>query len=156
MTNFLAFMVDGRYMNQLGEVLEAFEKIYGEDTSTKVVYVKSAQKLTDDQQFKLAQKLQKLTGYKNIVLNPTVDASLIGGFKVEYDSTLVDMSVAGNQERIFKDLYLAVDNEFGSDPGYEPGSTYDPYSTGEYARQRDIEEQKKVMAKLEKQKAGAS
>jgi F0F1-type ATP synthase delta subunit len=42
-------MVDGRYMNELEGVQVAFERIYGEDTSTKVVYVKSAQKLTDDQ-----------------------------------------------------------------------------------------------------------
>lgn len=36
MTNFLAFMVDGRYMNELEGVQVAFERIYGEDTSTKV------------------------------------------------------------------------------------------------------------------------
>jgi hypothetical protein len=50
------------------------------------------------------------------------------------------MSVTGNRERIYSEIYQAIDKDFGSAEGYAPGGIYDPYSTGDYARQRDIEE----------------
>lgn len=44
--------------------------------------------------------MQQLTGFKNVVLKPTIDESLKGGFVVQFDSFQLDMSVAGNREDI--------------------------------------------------------
>jgi F-type H+-transporting ATPase subunit delta len=57
-------------------------------------------KLEQEQQFLIAKKLQELSGSKNIKLKPTIDASVIAGFIVEYGSQQIDMSVRGQVDNV--------------------------------------------------------
>ena len=67
----------------------------------------SAVKLENEQQFAIAKKLQEMTGAKNIKLKPVVDASLIGGFVVQFGkdgSGMIDLSVKGQMAALAAQL----------------------------------------------------
>ena len=69
--------------------------------------VTSAVKLENEQQFAIAKKLQEMTGAKNIKLKPVVDASLIGGFVVQFGkdgSGMIDLSIKGQMSRLAASL----------------------------------------------------
>ena len=69
--------------------------------------VTSAVKLENEQQFAIAKKLQEMTGAKNIKLKPVVDASLIGGFVVQFGkdgSGMIDLSIKGQMSRLAQTL----------------------------------------------------
>lgn len=60
--------------------------------------------LEEEEQFEIAQTLQRLSGAKNIKLKPVIDPSLIAGFIIEFGSSQIDMSVKGQLSRIRTDL----------------------------------------------------
>jgi len=101
--SFLGLLVDKRRIALVEEILAQFEEIYCGLTDTQVATVTSAVKLEAAQQLAIAQKLQAITGAKNIKLVPTVDASLLGGFTVKYGkggSASIDLSVKGQVDSI--------------------------------------------------------
>ena len=64
-------------------------------------------KLENEQQFAIAKKLQEMTGAQNIKLKPVVDASLIGGFVVQFGkdgSGMIDLSIKGQMSRLAASL----------------------------------------------------
>ena len=69
-----------------------------------MVVLTSAIQLDEEEQYKIAEKLQQITGAKNIKLKPVLDPSLIAGFKVEYGSSQIDMSIRGQLNRISAEL----------------------------------------------------
>ena len=55
----------------------------------------------------------------------------------------MDLSVQGNFSKIVSGMKRQLDNEYGKIPIYEPGGSMDPYATGENARKRELEEEKR-------------
>eukprot|EP01026_Neomeris_dumetosa_P033588 TRINITY_DN26859_c1_g1_i4.p2 TRINITY_DN26859_c1_g1~~TRINITY_DN26859_c1_g1_i4.p2 ORF type:complete len:221 (+),score=39.87 TRINITY_DN26859_c1_g1_i4:109-771(+) len=102
--NFLKLLISKGRMEAIQDIFVAFEAEYCKLTDTSVAVVKSAVQLENEQQFVIAKKLQELTGSKNIKLKPVVDASLIGGFLVQYGSCQVDLSVKGQLDKITGEL----------------------------------------------------
>lgn len=159
----MGFLIDGSQTNLLPEICEALERIYAEQTSTKTVHLTSASELTEDQQFKLAKKLQQLTKSKNVVLSPRVDPDLEGGFVVEFDSYVLDFSVSGNYDRVVRGMLRRADAMFNGLPIYVPGSSMDPNASGEAAKKKEIEDEqrwlrenaKKLQENAEKQQETA-
>lgn len=70
----------------------------------QVAVLRSAVQMEQEQHFLIAKKLQELTGAKNIKLKPVIDEDLIAGFVVEYGSSQIDMSLAGQLNQITNDL----------------------------------------------------
>ena len=70
----------------------------------QVAVLRSAVQMEQEQHFLIAKKLQELTGAKNIKLKPVIDETLIAGFVVEYGSSQIDMSLAGQLNQITNDL----------------------------------------------------
>lgn len=70
---------------------------------TLAVSVVSAVKLERKQMDQIAKKMQKLTGFQDLKLENTVDASLIAGFVISYGSDdvhVIDLSVKGQLAQI--------------------------------------------------------
>uniref|UniRef100_A0A1D1YNV2 ATP synthase delta chain, chloroplastic n=1 Tax=Anthurium amnicola TaxID=1678845 RepID=A0A1D1YNV2_9ARAE len=79
-----------------------FSRPEGGDSSTRgvtlAVSVSSAVKLESRQMEQIAKKMRKLTGFKSVRLENTVDPSLIAGFVVSYGvdgEHVIDLSVKG-------------------------------------------------------------
>jgi len=99
--NFLKLLVDKKRIGIINDMIQAFEDVYCELTDTEVCSVTSASKLSKEDQFQIAKKLQELTGAKNIKLKPNIDPEILGGFVVRYGqdgSSAADYSVAAELE----------------------------------------------------------
>lgn len=95
------YLVDKQRINLLPEILGSFESFYNDKMGTEECTIKSACKLTDEQQFKIAQQVQKMTGAKSVKIRETIDPDLIGGFIVSYGKgNQVDLSVKGELDNI--------------------------------------------------------
>jgi F-type H+-transporting ATPase subunit delta len=103
-TKFLSLLVDKGRIDSIVEVFESFESLYCKETNTQVAIVKSAVALEEEQQFLIAKKIKELTRSNSVKIKPVIDENLIGGFLIEYDSTMIDLSIRGALERVRKEL----------------------------------------------------
>mmetsp|Transcript_83493 Transcript_83493/g.269130 ORF Transcript_83493/g.269130 Transcript_83493/m.269130 type:complete len:275 (+) Transcript_83493:104-928(+) len=82
---FFRFLAKKQRFNGLGMIADYYmEELYKEQNIVPI-RVTSAQTLTDDQKKSIRSKMKKITGAADIKLVSTVNADLLGGFKVEYN-----------------------------------------------------------------------
>jgi len=106
-TNFLKLLVDKGRINEITDIIEAFDELYCEKTDTQVAVVASAEQLENEQQFQIAQKIQELTGAKNVKLKPVIDPNLLAGFTIRYGegaSQFIDVSMRGQLDKIANEM----------------------------------------------------
>jgi F-type H+-transporting ATPase subunit delta len=92
--NFLDLVLRKGRQVILPDVWEAFRQFWEEHNSRIDVTVTSAVALSESQKRALEAALAKRTG-KTIVLKSLLDASVLGGLKVQIGHQLVDATVAG-------------------------------------------------------------
>jgi F-type H+-transporting ATPase subunit delta len=92
--NFLDLVLRKGRQEILPDVWEAFRQFWEEHLARLDVTVTSAVALTESQKHALEAALAKRTG-KTIVLKSLLDASVLGGLKVQIGHQLVDATVAG-------------------------------------------------------------
>lgn len=92
----------------LVEAIEAFDKLYGKEAGIVTAKVTSAKALSDEEQLKVAKKIQELTGCKSVKIKPYVDKKLIDGVVLEWDSEKMDLSVRGKLD-VIKAQLMASD-----------------------------------------------
>merc|ERR1711933_161601 len=97
-SNFLDLLVDK------GRIDCIFEVLYCQAANIKIATVKSAVALDEDQQYVIAKKIRELTKSKSVKIKQIIDRTLIGGFRVEYGSYNVDLSVRGALESVKKEI----------------------------------------------------
>lgn len=100
---FMLLITDkGREM-LLPEIIRQFNSLYDQRRGMINVSVKSAAKLSPEQQKQLSDRLQKITG-KSVRLAEELDPKLIGGFTVQYEDTVWDGSVKRQLEALREKL----------------------------------------------------
>ena len=90
--NFLKLLTEKNHVRSFEACVKAYVKQYNADNGILSVSAVSATELTAAQQEKLREKLQTVTG-KKIELQCRVDASCIGGVRLDYDGKRVDGTV---------------------------------------------------------------
>merc|ERR1711879_1057737 len=105
--NFLKLLIDEGRIYCITEILEIFESLYCQATSTQVATIKSAVILDEDYQLSIAKKIREISNAKNVKLKPIVDETLIGGFLIDMGSKLIDLSLKGALNRIEKKVVSA-------------------------------------------------
>lgn len=104
--NFLSVVVKNNRMMLLEIVISVFEKYYKASQNIKIAQIESANKLTKSEQAIIQNYLERKFGTK-FDLKAKINHKLIGGVKVNYDSTLIDLSVLGVLDKINKKLQEA-------------------------------------------------
>ena len=97
--NFLKTSIHRDRLNLLEQVIISAEEQFLEKQGIMVVEVITAQRLTQDEENGLVQKLQEFTG-KKVQLENHVDTSLIGGVVTRIGTTLYDGSVHAQLEQL--------------------------------------------------------
>jgi len=92
-SNTLGLMADNRRLFVLPQLIDAINALIAEEKGEVSAEVTSASKLTSAQQKKLTTALKKAVG-KDVKINATVDASLIGGLIVKVGSKMIDSSIS--------------------------------------------------------------
>ncbi len=92
MANTLALMATKRRLFVLPQLLDALRGLIADEKGEVTADVVSAKALTKAQSDKLAKTLKAQAG-KDVVINATVDESLIGGLIVKLGSKMIDTSI---------------------------------------------------------------
>ena len=105
--NFLKILTEKGYIRQFPDCCDAYRGFYNEDNGILVVKAVSAVALTPAQTEKLTAKLEATTG-KQIDLQCSVDAAMLGGLRLSYDGKQVDGTVRNRMDAIGKLLKNTV------------------------------------------------
>ncbi len=101
--NFLKLLIRKRREDLIDECIREFRALLAEHTNTVEAEASTAVPLTPEQQERLTQSLQTMTG-KTIRLTAHVDQSLVGGVLVRIGDQVIDGSVRGKLERLEQQL----------------------------------------------------
>ena len=105
--NFMKILTEKGYIRQFPNCCDAYRGFYNEDNGILVVKAVSAIVLSDVQKQKLTAKLEATTG-KQIDLQCSVDAAVLGGLRLSYDGKQVDGTVQNRLDAIGKLLKNTV------------------------------------------------
>ncbi|MDY3773071.1 MAG: ATP synthase F1 subunit delta [Candidatus Faecousia sp.] len=97
--NFLKILTEKGYMHHFTHCCEAYTRHYNEDHNILSVRAVTAVPLTDKQAQALTQKLTRMTG-KTILLENRVDATCLGGVRLDYDGRRLDDTICHRMESI--------------------------------------------------------
>ncbi len=95
---FLLFLASKSRLNQLRAICDVYEQYICEDLDILKVRITAAHKLSDVQRNAIKQKL-KAQYEKTIDAEVDIDASLIGGFKIQVGDHIRDYSIATKLEQ---------------------------------------------------------
>jgi F-type H+-transporting ATPase subunit delta len=101
--NFVALLIDHDRIALLPGIVTQLESELNHRAGRIPAEITSARELAEAQRNKLQIELSRLTG-KSVLPHYAVDASLIGGVKVQVGSTIYDGSVRGQLQRIRQQL----------------------------------------------------
>ncbi len=87
-------------VGQLAGIAEAYEALVDEDRGRLRAKVRTAVPLTDDDRRALRQRLARVLGGRQVVLEEVVDPALLGGFVAEVGTYIVDGSLNGQLARL--------------------------------------------------------
>jgi F-type H+-transporting ATPase subunit delta len=90
--SFLDLLVDRNRLDIIQSILDAYQKMMDDRLGIVRAMVTSAQQLDSASQSQLAMRLESVTG-KRVVMQVSVDPSLIGGVVAQVGSTVYDGSI---------------------------------------------------------------
>jgi len=97
--NFLLVVTEKGRVEQLEEILEAYQCVLDDKAGVVRVEVASAHELSAADQERIAQAMKKVTG-KDVKLSYSVDDELIGGIRLQVGSTVYDGSIISSLEQL--------------------------------------------------------
>lgn len=101
--SFLKILVSKRSVYLFPRAYAAYCDAYDEDNNILHAHAVTAVALSEAQANTLTSKLSKLTG-KNVVLKNTVDKSLVGGMKLQFDGKQLDGTLEAQLASLRKSL----------------------------------------------------
>ncbi len=97
--NFIKILVESKCLSELPKISEVFSALYDEKNGILRANAVSAVPLSAKQSDKIRASLEKRTG-KSVVLTNTVDASIIGGVRLDFGTEQIDKSVSSSLKAI--------------------------------------------------------
>ncbi len=101
--NFLRVLLQNSRLTELSEIGERFESVLEERSGVVSAEITSARELPTGERKEFEKNLEKLTG-KNVSVNYSVDADIIGGVVTRIGSTVYDGSVKTKLENLREQL----------------------------------------------------
>jgi F-type H+-transporting ATPase subunit delta len=102
--NFVDLLIQKGRLPLILELPQAFISIYESKKDILRVSVKSAHRLTQEQESSLKQKLVQATSAQDIIISNIVDPKLIAGFQIQIGDTLVESNVKNKLVQLKRSL----------------------------------------------------
>ena len=102
--NVVNFLVKKRLLSKSKEILERLNKIVNEREGIVEVKVKTTKKLATETKHHLATTLKKRYRGKDIVWHEVVDENLLGGFRLEINDEVIDLTMRNKINQLQKHL----------------------------------------------------
>lgn len=90
--SFLKLLCERRHIEEFNDCVCEYKRLANELSKVSWAKVTSAVELTDDEKKALQEKLEKMSGH-TVMLDLTVDKSILGGIIVEIDGKVMDNSL---------------------------------------------------------------
>ncbi len=104
--NFLQLLIQQNREAYILDVVHAFNKLYNEVKGISEVTVTTATELDAANEQKIVDFIKGKSGYPNVKINKKVDASILGGFIVDFGGKMYDNSVQYKLNKIKKEISL--------------------------------------------------
>jgi len=99
--NFLKIIADKKRFSELNEIISAYSEKVDEINNIKRVEVISVVELSEEQKRQTVEKLQNRL-QKNVVVQWTKNADIIGGLVIKIDDDIIDSSLKNKLEKLSK------------------------------------------------------
>ena len=97
--NFINLLVQNERLDSLNDVQIQYENLVAKAKAIVTAQVTTAMALTEDQKSSIISALEKRLGQK-VVINETVDSSLIGGAVIKTGDLVIDGTAQGRIEKL--------------------------------------------------------
>ena len=97
--NFISVLAEQKRLNLVSEISELFQAMKAQREQSVEVHVASAYELSEEQVTQLSTTLTK-TLDRQVTLTCDVDASLIGGVRINAGDTVIDATVQGRLNKL--------------------------------------------------------
>jgi F-type H+-transporting ATPase subunit delta len=105
----IQFLVRKRLLSKSKDILLSLNKIINEKEGRLVVKVSSQKKLTENIKKEITQSLSRRYGGKTIILEESLDEKLLGGYKIEVNDEVIDLTIKNKLGRLQE--YLTRNHE---------------------------------------------
>lgn len=102
--SFIQFIVKKNREDIIYDILKRFKELYNVKINRVEAYIKSSVELTEEQKKQLQSSLEEFTE-KEVMPFYSIDESIIGGFVVKINDTVLDSSVKQQLNRLRKKLF---------------------------------------------------
>jgi len=90
---FVSLLITNNQTSQLRKILDSFDSIWKQRNGIIEAEIKVAKKLSDDSRTILQNYVLEISKAKNVEMTEVIDETLLGGFIVKYDGSIVDNSL---------------------------------------------------------------
>ena len=97
--NFMKILTEKGYMRHFSDCADAYMERYNQDNGILPVTAITAVPLREDQSTRLTEKLSRITG-KQIDLHNRIDATCLGGVRLDYDGQRLDDTISHRLDAI--------------------------------------------------------
>lgn len=97
--NLLKVLIDNNQLKLFGEIMQTYQEIFQKKKDIQIVNITVAKKL-DSEAFDNIRKTLEQKLNKFVVVLPTVDPSVVGGIKIEFNGKVIDNTVIRHLNKI--------------------------------------------------------
>jgi F-type H+-transporting ATPase subunit delta len=102
------FLLKRRLLSQSPDILARLDKMIDEADERIVVKISSKETLHENTKKEIAHILKERYSAKKVVLIEDIDKNLLGGFKIEVNDEVIDLTIKNKVERLQEYLTKSV------------------------------------------------
>ena len=106
--NVVRFLARKKFLSKSPFILERLDKIINDEEGKMAVKVSSVEKISDHAKKELKQSLSKRYGGKEIVLEEHLDEKLLGGYRIEVNDEVIDLTIANRMKKLQEHLNKGI------------------------------------------------
>lgn len=108
LSKIVQFLVRRRLLPRSSGILSYLDRIINEEEGRVTAKIKSAKKLNEKTKAHLVQFLKKRYSTREIVLEEIIDEKLLGGFRIEANNEVIDLSFRNKIRKLEEYLTKSV------------------------------------------------
>jgi F-type H+-transporting ATPase subunit delta len=94
------FLARKRLLSKSPDILARLNKIINEDMGKIVAKISSVEKISETTRKEISQSLSKRYGGKEITLEENLDERVLGGYKIEVNDEVIDLTIKNRMKKL--------------------------------------------------------
>ncbi|OGI61239.1 hypothetical protein A2814_00530 [Candidatus Nomurabacteria bacterium RIFCSPHIGHO2_01_FULL_38_19] len=98
--NFVKYLYKKRLLSKAGNILSKLEKIINKEEGRVLAKVSIPEKLDKQKKAEILRSLKERYSAKDVVISEILNEKLLGGFKIEVNDEIIDLTVKNKMEKL--------------------------------------------------------